>query len=496
MFYSVSDPASMLSPLYQGNTCLPPNIAGANATCTLGGYPSYVIKATTVKQIQIGVTFARNANIRLVVKNTGHEFSGRSGGAGSLSIWTHQLNSIQYIPNFKDDLMPYSGPAFKGGSGVLARDIYRAADDKGLIVVGGEGQDVGILGGYIQGGGHSPLSSIYGLAADQVLEMKVVTADGRFKTASSTKNTDLFWALRGGGGSTWGVVTSVTIRAHSSIQMTSVRFTFSAASQANFTAGVKAYWKRFIPYSDAGIYSYFFIIPTPPVSTFIMLGFVAPNKTIAETTALLKPWFDDLTALNITFDPLFKNYAKVGEGLTDTFPTEPVQADAAIGSRLFPRSAWEKPGSKVFNNTWDTWSASMASGVLISFNIRAPNVFNLDNAVLPAWRETVLHTIQGGGWEVGASATTMKTAREDLSVRQAKWKNATPGAGSYLGEGDIEEVDWQETFFGKNYPRLLKIKNEVDPEGLFWTKRAVGSEGRSVRSVSTIPSENGRLCWD
>jgi hypothetical protein len=75
-----------------------------------------------------------------------------------------------------------------------------------------------------------------------------------------------------------------------------------------------------------------------------------------------------------------------------------------------------------------------------------------------------------------------------------KWKTATLGAGSYLGEVDIEEVDWQEAFLGKNYTRLLKIKNEVDPEGVFWTKRAVGGEGRSVRSDSAIPSENGRLC--
>ncbi|EHL01441.1 hypothetical protein M7I_2531 [Glarea lozoyensis 74030] len=214
-----------------------------------------------------------------------------------------------------------------------------------------------------------------------------------------------------------------------------------------------------------------------------MLGFVAPNKTVAETTALLKPWFDELHSLNITFDPVFKNYVKVGEGLIDTFPTESVQTDAAIGSRLFPRSAWENPGSALFEKTWATWSASMASGVLISFNIRAPNVWKLDNAVLPAWRETVLHTIQGAGWEAGASAEAMKNARADLSVRQLKWKQATPGAGSYLGEGDIEEVDWQESFFGKNYPRLLKIKNKYDPDGLFWTKRAVGSEGRHIRNV-------------
>lgn len=68
------------------------------------------------------------------------------------------------------------------------------------MVVGGEGLTVGYTGGYLQGGGHSPLSSILGMGADHVLEIEVVTGDGRFVTASSSQNSDLFWAIRGGGG--------------------------------------------------------------------------------------------------------------------------------------------------------------------------------------------------------------------------------------------------------------------------------------------------------
>lgn len=391
--------------------------------------------------------------------------------------------------------MPYSGPAFRGGSGVFARDIYNAADGEGLAVVGGEGQDVGILGGYIQGGGHSPLSSIYGTAADRVLEVNIVTPDGKFVTASSKQNTDLFWALRGGGGSTWGVTTSVTIRAHPATTITTVRFTFTAPTQTAFVAGIKQYWKRFIPYSDAGLYSYFFIIPTPPVSTFQMLGLVAPNMTTAQTAALLKPWFDELAALNITFDPLYKTYDKIGAALIDTFPTETIQADGVIGSRLFPRSAWENPGSQVYKDTWDAWSATMAGNVIISFNIKAPNVNGVHNAVVPAWRETVLHTIQGGSW-ADASAASIQAVRADLTTRMNKWRAVTPNAGAYLGECDIEEPAWQEAFFGKNYPRLLAIKKVVDPEGLFWARAAVRSEGRSVRTADALEDENGRLCRD
>jgi hypothetical protein len=54
-----------------------------------GGYPAYVVNATNVAQIQSSVAFAKTNNIRIVIKNTGHDFLGKSLGAGALSIWTH-----------------------------------------------------------------------------------------------------------------------------------------------------------------------------------------------------------------------------------------------------------------------------------------------------------------------------------------------------------------------------------------------------------------------
>jgi FAD/FMN-containing dehydrogenase len=72
---------------------------------------------------------------------------------------------------------------------------------------------VKLAGGFAQGGGHAPFSSKYGLAADNILEYKVVTADGRLVVANSQTNTDLFLALRGGGGGTFGVVVEATMNA-------------------------------------------------------------------------------------------------------------------------------------------------------------------------------------------------------------------------------------------------------------------------------------------
>lgn len=133
----IDDPTEVLSPIYQGLTCQPPTIYNSGS-CSLGGYPTYVIKAVDVLDIQLGINFARNDYVRLVIKNTGHDLGGKSVGAGALSIWTHGLKDIQVFDAYIDG--SYNGPAVKAGAGVQASDLYKAANDKGLIVVGGEGQ--------------------------------------------------------------------------------------------------------------------------------------------------------------------------------------------------------------------------------------------------------------------------------------------------------------------------------------------------------------------
>lgn len=131
------DPTAINAVLFEGATCLPPNIALSDS-CTLGGYPSYSVAATTVAQIQLAVNLARNLNLRLVIKNTGHDFGAKSTGAGALSIWTHKLKSIKFMQNYADST--YRGPAIKFGAGVQAYEAYAAAKQYGVTVVGGEGQ--------------------------------------------------------------------------------------------------------------------------------------------------------------------------------------------------------------------------------------------------------------------------------------------------------------------------------------------------------------------
>jgi FAD/FMN-containing dehydrogenase len=93
----------------------------------------------------------------------------------------------------------YTGKAVKVGAGVSIYEISQALKQQGLLAVVGNAPTVGVAGGYTQGAGHGIIASKHGLAADQVLEWEVVTADGELVTATPYQNQDLYWALSGGG---------------------------------------------------------------------------------------------------------------------------------------------------------------------------------------------------------------------------------------------------------------------------------------------------------
>jgi hypothetical protein len=495
-YMHMHDPIEMMSPVAQGMTCLPPNLYDSHG-CTRGGFPKYVLNATEPKHVQLAVNFARNTGVRLVIKNTGHDFLGKSGGKDALSIWTHWMKDIEYIEEYNDSELGYNGPAFKSGVGVQAFEIYKAAHEKGRVVVGGEGETVGVMGGYIQGGGHSPLTGLYGTGADNVLSFEVVTADGEFVVANSTSNTDLFWALRGGGGSTFGVATSVTVRAHPDLEVTASKFGFSSAQTGNetFWAAIRSYVDSWIDNADAGTYTYWTLIPTNGTFSFAFSPFFAPNKTEAEATALLQPFFTKLTDLGIKFDPNITHFDNYYDAWRSSFPLEAVQKpNVASASRLFPRTNFETEDKR------QEWferikASSERNRVQVHFNMQAKDPANGDNAVNSHWRPLVSFSIQSVRWPVNSTSEQIMKARTEFqNVDMESWREISLGAGGYLAEADRLEPSFGNAFWGTKYPRLLELKKKLDPYNVFYAATAVGSETWRVESVDGLPNENGKLC--
>jgi hypothetical protein len=146
--------------------------------CNQGRVPFYSVIVRSVQHTQKAVRFAKEHNLRLVIKNTGHETSGRSSSPDSFQIYTHLLKGLQYHLNFQTDGTEKDfGPALSIGAGEMQLEVYQKGAQEGFVVIGGECPTVGAVGGFLQGGGVSSFHShARGLAIDNVLQYQVVIA--------------------------------------------------------------------------------------------------------------------------------------------------------------------------------------------------------------------------------------------------------------------------------------------------------------------------------
>jgi hypothetical protein len=222
--------------------------APRNGTCDQGRVPVIGVNATTPQDVIEGVKFAAQHNLRVVIKNTGHDFLGRSFAAGSFVIWTHTWKFFNYTENFTPTGGPASNfPAVTIGPGVQWGELYEFVDSVNKTIAGGIGAQgsVGAAGGWPLGGGHNILSPSLGLGVDNILQVTVVTPDGQHLTVNPFRNTDLFWALRGGGGPSFGVVTSLTYRVHDNLPL--YAYFFQATFDPSVFEQVMTSWHRIVP---------------------------------------------------------------------------------------------------------------------------------------------------------------------------------------------------------------------------------------------------------
>jgi FAD/FMN-containing dehydrogenase len=175
---------------------------------------AYVVTADNANDVAAVVRFASKYNLRLVVKGGGHSYLGTSNAQDSLLVWTRKMNAIAVHEKFTpmgSTLAPV--PAVSLGAGCIWVHAYQAVASAGRYVQGGGCTTVGVAG-LIQGGGFGSFSKAYGLAAASLLEAEIVTADGEIRTVNEVREPDLFWALKGGGGGTFGVITRLTLATH------------------------------------------------------------------------------------------------------------------------------------------------------------------------------------------------------------------------------------------------------------------------------------------
>ncbi|KAM7188884.1 hypothetical protein V8F20_010393 [Naviculisporaceae sp. PSN 640] len=485
----LNNPVAVVPPYWDNNTCHPfVPLGTSQSACDIGNLAVYAINVSDAKTVAAGIKFARQKNIRLVIKNTGHDFLGGSQGKGSLALWTHNLKDIEFL-NYTSK--HYTGPAVKIGAGVQFKELSRLAEARGLRVVGGSCPTVGANGGWRQGGGHGPLVSAHGMGADQTLEMEVVTADGKIRHISPTKDADLFWALNGGGAGNWAVVLSSTIKAHRDGPIAGSVLFFDNTYDDKYWAAVEA-WTRALPALNSlpGFASEIFI--TPEVFALDMATW--PGATEAQMIEALTPFYEEVKKLNIT---VTKNETAVQRTYVEHYNTyvgsdQIFTRNLTIGGRLVPRKFVEE-GSLVpnltsalrqmFESTPNTTIYFLGYNASYEVAGTTPET----NAIFPAWRES-LFLINLVTWNYPmAPWSFLKDTLATINTWQQTLRELTPGSGGYINEGTFDEDTWKEDYFGSNYEKLAKIKKKYDPDHLLYVKPG-------VRADEWIQLGDGRLC--
>jgi FAD/FMN-containing dehydrogenase len=165
--------------------------------------PGVIVRCRTAEDVVAALALARRADLEVSVRGGGHNVAGRAVTDGGLMIDLTEMKGVEV------DADAATGTA---GGGVTWGELNDAGAPHGLAVTGGLISTTGIAG-YTLGGGLGWLMAKYGLAADNLLAVDLVTADGEVLHVDADSNPDLFWAVRGGGGN-FGVATSFTYRLH------------------------------------------------------------------------------------------------------------------------------------------------------------------------------------------------------------------------------------------------------------------------------------------
>lgn len=212
-----------------------------------------------------------------------------------------------------------------------------------------------------------------------------------------------------------------------------------------------------------------------------MSPLIVVNRTKEEVKALVRPLEQKLKELGIPYNSTTTTHRTYYDGWKALIGQEGATAGGASGGRLIPRDTIlnnANETSKVMHNIVNLIGPVLEMTIGASSEVAGYP----DNAVNPAWRDAVVLVFTSGGQGSLAEQQNVVT-----NVVGPMLTNLTPDSGAYMNEADVNEPDFQQSFYGDNYERLLSIKRKYDPNDVFYAKTAVGSEFWQVR-------EDGKLC--
>ncbi|MBU6476691.1 MAG: FAD-binding oxidoreductase, partial [Xanthomonadaceae bacterium] len=477
---------------------------------------AYAVAAKNAADVSAAVNFAREHKLRLVVKGAGHSYQGTSDAPDSLLVWTHPMQEIQmhdaFVPQgCAGKVAPQS--AVSVGAGQIWGHTYNAVTTRaGRYVQGGGCMTVGVAG-LVSSGGFGSWSKRFGTAAANLLEAEVVTADGKIRTVNACNDPDLFWALKGGGGGSFGVITRLTLRTH---ELPEFFGAVNATVQAKSDTAYRKLLAHCVEFCRANLLNPHWGEKIHVHARNVLrvdLLFQGLDKAGAE--AVWKPFFDFVQAspgdYTITEAPRVLAFpARVmwnpevmrkmpGVTVADSRPNAPIdnyvwagdaeqsgQYITSYGSAWLPRALLEPQRQHelvdaLFEFTRDyglslhfnKGLAGAPAEQIAAARNTATNPQVLEAFALAITGDSQPPAFQGVPGHEPDLDSARANARTCAKAMQALYR-AVPDAGSYVSESDFFLEDWQRAFWGSNYLRLLKVKQRYDPDGLFTVHHGVG----------------------
>ncbi|KAK8111509.1 uncharacterized protein PG998_007966 [Apiospora kogelbergensis] len=486
-------------------TCAPVDYTSGAVpgSCNLGISPRYAVNATERRHVLAAIGFSKRNNIRLVVTSTGHDLNGRSDGYGSLEIWLRNYrNGINFQKSYTSvngcEKSDWTGGAIHIDGAYQWRDVYKIAKANNVIVVGGGAVSPGAIGGWPSGGGHGPATRNYGLGADQILEAQVVLADGRVVTANHCENRSLFKAMRGGGPG-YGIVLSTTVKVYPNVGVVTVQHLeispspqVASPDNKHLLDAVAFMLQAYPGLNEAGYAGYAYWVRNFPIpfvgnsTSGYKHGFWAISKTLEEAEAAFAPVKAKLKAAFSDTLSITERYASYGDywsffeaesGLYDPAGTTSLLTSRLIDHVVVSDAAQVRNTVEVISGAPDEYTYNtvlLVSGGQVFVDGTEPDSLS---GINPAWRRSPFAVITARGLPDGASGEVRRKIQHDItSVKGAALKRLAPDTAGYMNEGDRNDPDHIQAFYGDQYPGHLAAKQEYDPEDLFYCPTCVGSE--------------------
>jgi FAD/FMN-containing dehydrogenase len=400
--------------------------------------PAAVAKCASPEEVQACVVAAAS-RVPIAARSGGHSYAGYSVPDGGLVVDVGPMSKVDVR----------SDGTMVVGAGARLKDVYAALEKAGRCLPAGTCPTVGIAG-LTLGGGIGVLTRKYGLTCDHLVSAQIVTADGKLRTASAQSEPDLFWALRGGGGGNFGIVTSFTFSTDPAPSLSVFSLRFPAGS----AAAVLGAWQQWLPDAQPELWSNIVISGGSPAQCRVGGCFVGG-------TAELAPLLDALVAKAGVQPTSRLLQAKSYAATMQYFSGSENRQTFAASSRIISKPLDDPARLVAVMNG--------RQGVDLLIDGLGGAVSKLSPTDTAFWHRTALASVQ-----IYSQATTSNHATAEKTVSDIASGLAAIGVdGGYVNYLDPALPDWMTAYYGDNAKRLHEVAKTYDPGKVFGFAQAI-----------------------